>query len=177
MEIVSIVLSGELEHRDSMGNATVIGPGEVQRMSAGTGVTHSEHNRSSKDPVHFLQIWIVPQSKGLTPSYDQKSFLGAFKNNVKLVKVASGQPSATAVLIHQDLNLWMGQLFRGDVIQNPVPKNRKTWIQVTRGGLELPQANMVLSAGDGLAIDGEREGLEIHGASSEEAEFLVFDLP
>ena len=167
MEIVSIVLSGELAHRDSMGNGSVIRRGDVQRMSAGSGVLHSEMNPSKDESVHFFQIWILPERRGLKPEYEQKTFGDDEKKNV-LKLVASHDGREGSVTIHQDASLYTS-LLDGDVSYSYAP-NRAGWIQVARGEVDIN--GVTLSAGDGAAIDDERD-VKISGRG---AEFLLFDL-
>ena len=169
MEIISYVLSGGLEHKDSMGNGSVIRPGDVQRMSAGTGVTHSEFNASDTDPVHFLQIWIIPEETGLAPSYEEKHFAPTASG---LTLIGSPDGSKGSVTIHQDVWLYRGNLSIGDRTEYSLEANRNAWLQVVRGSLELN--GETLAAGDGAKIVDEPE-LEIIG-SQIDAEFLLFDL-
>ncbi len=170
MEIISYVLEGELEHKDSMGNGSVIRPGDVQRMSAGTGVRHSEFNPSKTEPVHFLQIWIMPEAAGLPPSYEQKSFSDAERSN-KLRLVASRDGRDGALTLHQDVALHAGLLEAGASVRHPLAAGRHAWVQVVRGAIDLGGERLV--AGDGAAVSDERE-LAI--AAREASEVLVFDL-
>jgi hypothetical protein len=170
MEIISYVLDGGLEHRDSMGNGSVIRPGDVQRMSAGTGVAHSEFNASRSDLVHFLQIWIVPEQRGITPSYEQKSFSDAERQG-KLRLVASRDGRDGSVLVHQDVNLYASLLASDERIRYEVPPARQAWIHVARGSVELDGTR--LDAGDAAAVT-EAGALDIVGRDA--AEVLVFDL-
>jgi len=167
MEIVSIVLSGELAHRDSMGNGSVIRRGDVQRMSAGSGVLHSEMNPSKDELVHFFQIWILPERRGLKPEYEQKTFADDEKKNV-LKLVASHDGREGSVTIHQDASLY-ASLLAGSVT-HAYAENRAGWIQVAKGEVEIN--GVALGAGDGAAITDERE-VKINGR---DAEFLLFDL-
>jgi redox-sensitive bicupin YhaK (pirin superfamily) len=170
MEIITYVLEGQLQHRDSMGTGAVIRPGEVQRMSAGTGVTHSEFNASDKEPVHLLQIWIFPDKKGLKPSYEQKAFSEPEKRG-KLKLVASQDAREGSVKVHQDVNLYATVLEPGEETVYDNPASRHAWIQVARGSLELN--GLLLSAGDGAAVTGnEHLALKAH----HKAEILLFDL-
>lgn len=171
MEIISYVLSGELEHRDSMGNGSVIRPGDIQRMSAGTGVRHSEFNASDTNPVHFLQIWIIPEQKGLEPSYEEKNFSPEAKQG-KLALVGSRDGRENSVTIHQDVNLYLGSLQVGDRLIHKINHNRAVWLQVTQGEIKLN--HHLLQAGDGAAITNETE-IAIAG-NSEDSEILLFDL-
>jgi len=170
MEIVSYVLEGALQHRDSLGNGAVLHPGEVQRMSAGTGVTHSEFNASQNEIVHFLQVWILPERRGLTPSYEQTDFPPALRRN-ELILAASRDGRQGSVTVHQDVNLYLGRLDAGNRIALAIPTSRGAWLQVARGSLSLGDEK--LAAGDGAAITGEK-GVSLRAA--EDAELLVFDL-
>ncbi|MEW5765268.1 MAG: pirin family protein [Acidobacteriota bacterium] len=171
MEILTWVLSGALEHRDSLGNGSVIRPGEIQRMGAGTGVSHSEFNASSTEPVHFLQIWIHPARRGLTPAYSQEAFPeGDLLNRLRLV--ASPEGAQGSVAIAQDARVYVGRLESGASLSHPLPTHRHAWVQVTRGPLSLN--GILLSAGDGAAVSGESI-LAIR--SAEASEVILFDLP
>ena len=171
MEIISYVLSGELEHRDSMGNGSVIRPGDVQRMSAGTGVRHSEFNASDTNPVHFLQIWIMPNENNLEPSYEEKNFNSAIEQN-KLVLVGSNDGRDDSVTIHQDVNLYLGSLSQGDGFTHKIAEDRAVWLQVVKGEVQLN--DRLLQAGDGAAIVDEAE---IAIASKiTDSEILLFDM-
>lgn len=170
MEIISYVLEGALEHRDSMGNGTVIRPGEVQRMSAGTGITHSEFNHSKVEPVHFLQIWILPERDGVKPGYDQKFFPdGEKRKNFRLV--ASPDGSNGSVAINQDVKLYASLLESGDEVTHHIPDNRHAWLQVARGSILA--SGQLLEQGDGAAVSDENQ-LVITGR--EMVEVLLFDL-
>jgi quercetin 2,3-dioxygenase len=171
MEIISYVLAGELAHRDSMGNGSTIRPGDVQRMSAGTGVQHSEFNPSSSEPVHFLQIWIQPSSKGIEPSYEQKHFAAAEKRG-RLRLIASPDGAAGSVLIHQDARVYASILEAQDEPALDVDERRRVYVHVARGGLTVHGAK--LAAGDALMLTGTRR-LDLGRADN--AEVLVFDLP
>lgn len=168
MEIVTVVLSGALAHRDSLGNGTTITPGEVQRMTAGTGIRHSEFNASTSEPVHLLQIWLHPERKGLTPGYEQKIF--EYKDG--LVRVASGSGQDGAVSIHQDVELFRGQLPANADITYPLAIARHAWVQLVAGALAVNE--VPLAAGDGLALSQE-SGLRLT-AGADGAQFLLFDL-
>jgi redox-sensitive bicupin YhaK (pirin superfamily) len=170
MEIVTYVLEGELAHKDSMGNGSVIKPGEVQRMSAGTGVVHSEMNPSKTQTVHFLQIWIVPDQKGHPPSYEQKAFSVAERGG-KLKVVASPDGRDGSVTIHQDATLAVTVLEPGQRVEHVVRDGRFGWIQVARGKVDV--GGNVLGAGDGASVKGKGT---VAIAASEAAEVLVFDL-
>jgi quercetin 2,3-dioxygenase len=171
MEIVSYVLEGELGHKDSMGTGSVIRPGEVQRMSAGSGVTHSEWNHSKSEPVHFLQIWIVPDRRGIEPGYEQKSFGDETKNQLRLVASRDGRNGS--VTIHQDAELYVARLDPGKDVSYELRPGRHSWVQVARGAVELN--GKPLAAGDGAAISDEKR-LALRAKAPEGAEVLVFDL-
>jgi redox-sensitive bicupin YhaK (pirin superfamily) len=151
MEIISYVLEGALEHRDSMGNGSVIRPGDVQRMSAGTGVRHSEFNASDTDPVHFLQIWVLPAANGMEPGYEQKAFTAAEKRG-RLRLVGSQDGRDGSVTIHQDVDLFAAVLSDGDNVTHELTGGRKGWVQVATGSVALNDTP--LAAGDGAAIEG-----------------------
>ncbi len=175
MEIVTYILDGALEHRDSMGNAGVISAGEVQRMTAGTGVTHSEYNASSTEPVHLIQIWIIPAEMGLMPSYEQRTLVdpGAVSDEsaARLQLVASPDAGDGSQLIHQDVRLYAVALGAGSRTQIALPAGRHAWLQVTRGGLTLN--GIELAQGDGAAVSDETTlDLQARG----DAEALLFDL-
>lgn len=170
MEIISYVVSGGLVHKDSMGNTSVIRPGEVQRMTAGTGVTHSEFNESGQKSVHFLQIWIQPEELDLTPSYEQVDFSKQFAHE-DLVLVASPSGEAGSIKVHQDVRIYAGKPVAGKSLSMHGRDGRYTWLQLVNGKVELN--GQTLTAGDGAALD-SGEGLEM--AISEDAEFLIFDL-
>jgi quercetin 2,3-dioxygenase len=170
MEIITIVLEGELAHKDSMGNASAIRPDEIQRMSAGTGVSHSEFNNSPKNSVHLYQIWILPSKRGLEPSYEQKSFPAKEKKNtLKLVASANGREGS--VTVHQDAELYDCDLDAGKEITYPLKKGRGVWLQVKKGQLQLNGS--LLKEGDGAAI--ENEPL-LRLTAKEDCGFLLFDL-
>ena len=171
MEIISCVLEGELAHRDSMGNASVIAPGDVQYMSAGTGVRHSEFNASATDPVHFVQIWILPEAEGLPPRYGQERFDEKARDGLlRLVVSRSGRDGS--IEIRQDVNLYASILGPGKSASLELPGGRHLWVQVLRGGLDV-NGNQ-LGTGDGLAASGETA----FGFTGRDqgAEFLAFDL-
>jgi redox-sensitive bicupin YhaK (pirin superfamily) len=152
MEILSYVIDGALEHKDSMGTGSVIRPGELQLMRAGTGVTHSEYNPSKSDPVHFLQIWVIPDREGLEPAYDQRSFPEDERRG-KLRLMASPDGADGSVLVHQDLSLYATLLERGDAVEHRVSPERHVWVQVVKGRLDVN--GQMLSDGDGVAIASE----------------------
>jgi redox-sensitive bicupin YhaK (pirin superfamily) len=170
MEIISYVLDGALEHRDSMGNGSIIRPGDVQRMSAGTGVRHSEYNASQTEPVHFLQIWILPARAGLTPSYEQQAFTDADKHN-RLRLVGSSDGRDGSVTIHQDADLYATVLDSGGVIRHELGAGRQAWVQVARGGVQLDGRPM--RAGDGAPLKGPAT---ITLTATADSELLLFDL-
>ncbi|NET55308.1 MAG: pirin family protein [Symploca sp. SIO2E6] len=171
MEIISYVLAGGLEHKDSIGNGSVIRPGDVQRMSAGTGIAHSEFNASNTELVHFLQIWILPNQTGIAPSYEQKHFPLEEKQG-KLRLVASPDGRENSVTIHQDTNLYVTVLHQGDHVNHISEPNRSIWLQIARGSVEID--GLIFSTGDGVAITGENN-IEL-AATSDNTEVLLFDL-
>lgn len=175
MEILSYVLSGELAHRDSSGGGGVLRPGEVQRMSAGTGIRHSEFNGSPAAPVHFLQIWLLPDRPGHRPSYEQKAFPAEERRGrLRLVAAPEGEAGAEgATVIHQDVRVYATLLGDGRTAELALAPGRHAWVQVARGAVEVNGTR--LEAGDGAAIS-EEGGLAITGRGAEEAEVLVFDL-
>ena len=170
MEIISYVVEGALAHRDSTGTSSVIRPGDVQRMSAGTGVRHSEYNASETDPVHFLQIWIIPERQGLRPSYEQKTFAAEEKRG-KLRLVGSPDGRDGSVVIHQDVDLYATLLEAGETVSHRVAAGRGVWVQVIDGALTVN--GETLRPGDGIAISGA-EGLRIEAQAPAEA--LLFDM-
>ena len=172
MEIITYVLEGELAHRDSMGTGSTIYPGEVQRMSAGTGVRHSEFNSSDSQPLHLLQIWILPEGDGFPPSYEQKNFPVEQKLN-QLRLVASHDGAEGSVSIHQDARLYASVLEKDKSVAHPIAPGRVGWLQVARGSVKLN--GQPLEQGDGAAIQKE-DRVEIVGTSPERAEVLLFDM-
>lgn len=173
MEIVSYVLEGQLAHKDSMGNGSTIAPGDVQYMSAGTGVRHSEFNASESEPVHFLQVWILPDKRGYAPRYGQKRFSDAEKRG-KLRLVASGTGEDGSIAIRQDASVYATLLRDGESVPLEIAKGRHLWVQVARGAAEVNGHR--LEAGDGLSADDETS-FTIKGAGAgAESELLVFDL-
>jgi len=170
MEIVTYVLEGALEHKDSLGTGSVIRPGEVQIMSAGTGIQHSEFNHSPVEPVHLLQIWIVPDRRGLPPRYDQRTFDPAELAG-KLRRVVSPDGDGGAIVIHQDASMHAARLAPADVVQHALAPGREAWLQVARGAVTANGAR--LGPGDGAAVTGERT---ITVRANEAAEILLFDL-
>jgi hypothetical protein len=171
MEIVTYVLSGLLEHKDSMGNGSLIRPGEVQRMSAGTGVRHSEFNASASEPLHLLQIWLLPERGGITPGYEQRAF-PVEERRGRLRTLAARDGHNGALTWHQDATLYGSLLAAGDAVSLPLAAGRKAWVQVARGALTANGRR--LDAGDGLGLADEA-ALRLNGLT--EAEVLVFDLP
>jgi redox-sensitive bicupin YhaK (pirin superfamily) len=171
MEIISYVLEGALEHKDSIGTGSVIRPGDVQVMSAGTGIRHSEFNHSKSEPVHFLQIWVLPDRKGLPPRYDQKNFPSAEKRD-RLRLVGSSDGRDGSIVIHQDAEIYDGLLSSGHTVTHPLKPGRKSWVQFVRGAIEVNRQAAV--AGDGVAV--ENEGVLTITARADDSEILVFDL-
>ncbi len=170
MEIISYVLDGALAHQDSIGTGSVIQPGEVQRMTAGTGIRHSEFNHSDTEAVHFLQIWILPERDGLTPSYEQTAFPESEKRGrLRLVGSADGREGS--VTIHRDVDLYAGLFDRGDNERLRLRPGRSAWVQVARGEVDVNGER--LAAGDGAAV-AATDALEILGRR--ESEVLVFDM-
>jgi redox-sensitive bicupin YhaK (pirin superfamily) len=171
MEIISYVLEGGLEHKDSMGNGSVIRPGDVQRMSAGTGVTHSEYNHSSEKPVHFLQIWLLPNRTGVEPGYEQRSFPMEDRRE-KLVLLVSPDGRGGSIASHQDALLYGTLLKDGQHLSHALANGRRAYVHVADG-----KANVngeTLGAGDAMAIDSHSK-IQLQGIN--EAELLIFDLP
>jgi redox-sensitive bicupin YhaK (pirin superfamily) len=170
MEIITYVLEGKLEHKDSLGTGSVILPGDGQRMTAGKGIRHSEFNPSESEKVHLLQIWILPEKAGLEPSYEQKSFAETEKRG-KLRLIAANNGANGAVTINQDAKLYVTLLKKGEEVHHELPKERYGWLQVAKGSVELNGHK--LNQGDGAAI-GDEPNLSIKG--SEDSEVLLFDL-
>jgi redox-sensitive bicupin YhaK (pirin superfamily) len=170
MEIVTYVLSGALAHKDSLGPGSALRPGELQRMTAGTGITHSEFNPSPTEPVHLYQIWLLPEREGLEPSYEQRAFPVDNQQN-RLRLVASPDGSDGSLRIRQDARLFLAKLDEGHEVSHEVPHGRHAWVQVLQGGVILN--GQALSAGDGAAVSDETR-LSIH--SDGLAEVLLFDL-
>ena len=171
MEIISYVLEGALEHRDSIGTGSVIRPGDVQIMSAGTGIRHSEFNHSKQEPVHFLQIWVLPDRNGLPPRYDQKSFPAAEKRD-RLRLVGSPDGRDGSIVIHQDAEIYDALLSRDHAVTHALAAGRKSWIQVVSGAVEVN--GRAAEAGDGVAV--EDEALVSITSRADRSELLVFDL-
>jgi redox-sensitive bicupin YhaK (pirin superfamily) len=167
MEIVTWVLAGALEHRDSLGHGSVIRPGDVQRMTAGTGIAHSEFNPSATEPVHFLQIWILPETRGLAPGYEQRAV--AAGGGLRLVAAREG--GGQAITIHQDAALYVATLAPGERVTHRLAPGRHAYLQVARGRVLVD--GVVLGAGDGAAVSDVRE---VTLCAREPAEALLFDL-
>jgi redox-sensitive bicupin YhaK (pirin superfamily) len=174
MEILSYVLEGGLAHKDSMGEQHVLGPNEVQAMSAGTGVIHSEFNASASEPTHFLQIWIVPASEDLPPSYQQFSYAPSEKRGA--LRLIAGPDRATdppSAFIHQDARMYAAVLPPGQSISHALAPGRHAWVQCATGAITVN--GLAMNEGDGLAVSGE-PGLTVAGAGTSDAELLLFDL-
>ena len=170
MEILTYVLSGALAHKDSLGNGATIRPGEVQRMSAGTGILHSEFNASKSEGVHFLQIWILPDRASLAPSYEQKAF-PADERRGRLRLVASSDGKGGAVTLHQDARLYLGALGAGERVAYDIAERRGLWLQVARGIIALDGTEM--REGDGAAVEGQSS---VVIEAETDSEILLFDL-
>jgi len=170
MEIVTYVLSGALEHKDSMGNGEVLRPGEFQRMSAGSGILHSEFNPSNAEPVHLYQIWLFPRQKGITPSYEQRAFPEAEKHG-RLRVVASPDGRDGSLTIGQDASVFLSSLDANPRVTHELTPGRHAWLQVLRGAVDLN--GNVLVAGDGVAVSDEN-GLSVR--ATEPSEVMLFDL-
>jgi redox-sensitive bicupin YhaK (pirin superfamily) len=171
MEIVTYVLEGALEHKDSMGNGSIIVPGEVQRMSAGKGVTHSEYNHSKSDRVHLLQIWIMTEKKGIEPGYEQKTFSDDEKRG-RLRLIASHDGREGSVTIHQDTDLYATILQPSEKVEHVLKPGRYAWVQTVRGSVTVN--GHPLESGDGAALS-EEKALSVEASTP--SELLVFDLP
>jgi hypothetical protein len=171
MEIISYVLEGALEHKDSIGTGSVIRPGDVQVMSAGTGIRHSEFNHSKTEPVHFLQIWVLPDREGITPRYEQKTFSATDKRG-RLRLVASPDGRDGSVVVHQDVKIFAALLNAGEQVTHKVPPGRRAWLQAVRGAVAMN--GQEFSAGDGAAVEDE-PALTVT-AKVDGAEVLIFDL-
>ncbi|MGZ4895144.1 MAG: pirin family protein [Candidatus Angelobacter sp.] len=173
MEIITMVLEGSLEHKDSMGTGSVIRPGEVQKMSAGTGVRHSEFNHSKSEPVHLYQIWILPEKEGIKPNYEQKTIPAQEKQGrLRLVASPSGGNGSKAVKLYQDAELYTVALGKAGSVEHELRDGRYAWVQVARGAVSVN--GQELKAGDGAAVSNEAK-LEISG-SADGSEVLLFDL-
>ncbi len=172
MEIISYVLEGALEHKDSIGTGSVIRPGDVQVMSAGTGIRHSEFNHSKTEPVHFLQIWVIPDRESIAPRYEQKTFPDADKRG-KWRLVGSADARDGSVVVYQDVKIFASLLNSGERLAYVMQSGRKAWLQIVRGAVEVNGQS--LTAGDGAAVTGEPE-LNVT-AKADTTELLLFDLP
>lgn len=170
MEIITYVLEGQLAHKDSLGTGSVILPGDGQRMTAGSGIRHSEYNPSASEPVHFYQIWILPDKRGIEPSYQQKTF-PALEKQGKLRLIASPDAKDGSVKIHQDAQLYVTLLKTGEQVEHAFGKNRHGWLQVAKGSLEVN--GKFLTTGDGAAISDEPK---VTFNAEEDSEVLLFDL-
>ena len=170
MEIVSYVLNGELEHKDSMGNGEVLRPGEFQRITAGTGINHSEFNPSASNSTHFYQIWLLPERKGIEPSYEQKAFDPSLRNN-RFQLVASRDGEEGSLLIHQDARIYLADLSGDNPVDYEIPEERHVWLQVLRGSLSANGA--LLDTSDAAAVSHESR-LQLQTDKS--AEVMLFDL-
>lgn len=170
MEIVTYVLEGALEHKDSMGNGEVLRPGEFQRMSAGTGITHSEFNPSQDEPVHLYQIWLFPERKGIEPSYEQKRFPEEERHD-QMRLVASRDAEDGSLLIHTDARIYLSQISAAEEIWHQLPEGRYGWLQVLRGSVSVNGVELATS--DGAAIS-EETSLKIR--ANTDAEIMLFDL-
>ncbi len=170
MEILTYIIEGALEHKDSMGNTSIIRPGEIQRMTAGTGIRHSEFNPSKKDPAHLLQIWILPDKTGLSPGYEQKTIASHGKEN-ELTLIASSKPRNGAVLLHQDADLYACTLEKNRSIDYKIEKKRGLWLQMVRGETKIN--TQTIAEGDGAAIQDETK---ITLIAERDSLFLLFDL-
>lgn len=172
MEIITYILSGALEHKDSLGNGGIIKPGDVQLMSAGKGILHSEYNPSETEDVHLLQIWIMPNETGTRPGYQQTSFNPAdFQNRLRLVVSPDGAEGT--LTIKQDARLWVSRLDAGKSVAQEMNANKKYWLQLARGKVMI--RGQSLEAGDALSFDNEQGTLDIKAV--EDAEFILFELP
>ncbi len=170
MEIISYVLDGALEHKDSIGTGSVIRPGDVQRMSAGTGIRHSEYNPSTEHPAHFLQIWIVPDETGIEPGYEQKAFAPADRQGgLKLVAARNGRDGA--LTLHQDVDLYSSLFKDGDDVSLALRDGRRAWVQVARGSVQVN--GEALEAGDGAALSNETA---LRVTAKSDTEVLIFDM-
>jgi redox-sensitive bicupin YhaK (pirin superfamily) len=169
MEIITYVISGALRHRDSMGNTAVMRGGDVQRITAGTGILHSEFNESKDEPVHLLQIWIVPDRKGAKPGYAEKSFANVATGKLHLVTSKTGRDGS--IPINQEADLFLGKLEKGDTLAHPLAAGRHGWLQVVKGALEVNGKSV--AAGDAVALS---DVPAVTVAAREASDFLLFDL-
>jgi len=172
MEILTYVMEGSLAHKDSMGHQQALGPNEIQRMSAGTGVMHSEFNPSPDEPLHFFQIWIEPATKGAQPSYEQIRFDPEEKKN-QLKRLAGPQAASGAARINQDAHVFVADLAKGTEIPYNLGPNRAAWVHVVRGAVTLN--GISLTTGDGAAVSGEKQ-VALAGKDADSSEILLFDL-
>jgi redox-sensitive bicupin YhaK (pirin superfamily) len=170
MEIISYVLEGALQHKDSMGTGSMIEPGDVQRMSAGSGVLHSEFNASKSEGVHFLQIWIQPEKKGIPPSYEQKHFSEEDRRG-RFRLIVSPDAKDGSIAVHQNMSLYSGLLNAGDKVEQALAASRHAWVQVVRGAVRVN--GQAVGVGDGVAVSDETK---IQVEATESAEVLLFDL-
>lgn len=170
MEIVSYVLEGELEHKDSMGNGEVLRPGEFQRITAGTGITHSEFNPSANQATHFYQIWLIPERRGLQPSYEQRGFDPQGRKN-RWQLVASRNAKDDSLLIHQDANIYLADLDNGREMTFAIPNGRHVWLQVLRGSVEVNASR--LSTADAVAVSDEAS---LTVKATTDVELMLFDM-
>lgn len=170
MEIVSYVLEGELEHKDSMGNGEVLRPGEFQRITAGTGITHSEFNPSANQATHFYQIWLIPERRGLEPSYEQRGFDPQGRKN-RWQLVASRNAKDDSLLIHQDANIYLADLDNGREMTFAIPNGRHVWLQVLRGSVEVNASR--LSTADAVAVSDEAS---LTVKATTDVELMLFDM-
>lgn len=169
MEIVTYVLEGALEHKDSMGNGEVLTPGEFQRMSAGSGIQHSEFNPSSEEPTHLYQIWLLPAEKGIEPSYEQKRFDDQLENELRLVASPGGEEGS--LTIYQDARIYLSRLDAGKSVDVDLAEGRHAWLQVLRGSVSLNGIDLKTS--DGAAVSDESSLIII---AESDAEIMLFDL-
>jgi redox-sensitive bicupin YhaK (pirin superfamily) len=169
MEIITYVISGALRHRDSMGNTAVMRGGDVQRISAGTGILHSEFNDSADEPVHLLQIWLMPDRQGAQPGYAEKSFANVAKGKLHLVASKTGRDGS--IPINQETDLFLGKLAAGDTLAHPLAPGRHAWLQVVEGALQVN--GQTVAAGDGVALS---EVPAVLIEATRQADFLLFDL-
>jgi len=174
MEIITYVLEGALKHKDSMGNGSIIKPGEVQHMTAGTGIQHSEFNHSATDTTHLLQIWITPDTQNLTPSYDQRSFaIAKSPGQIHLVVTKDGRDNT--IRVRQDMDIYAGVLPTGTKLEHQLQQDRYTWVQVARGTINLNGTE--LETGDAIALSPEADqATELKITATSDAEILLFDL-
>ena len=172
MEILTLVLEGALRHQDSLGSGSVITPGEIQRMTAGTGILHSEANPSTTEPVHLIQIWIIPDRTGYAPEYEERKVdYSEASGRFKLLASPDGRDET--VRVHQDVTLWLGQVSGEQVLHHEIAPGRHAWVQVTRGAVRLE--GKTLQAGDAAALS-EEPGVSLNAAEGGPAEVLLFDL-